>query len=341
MRSVGISRRKFVFGTSVAAAMITLMPRTGRSAAKYTFRFSDLGAENNPDWPAYTRFKEFIAKESGGEMELLIYPNSQLGNEREATEQVKLGAIEMTAGGGDIQGYVPEVGLFYLPFLFPTDACFASTWDIAKSPVAQKVADIVLKKSQTIRALSYLPAGATRNLILRSKPVNTLADFKGVKIRVDTAPTSFKTMQALGAAPAPMAFPDVYNALQTGVIDAADNSLDTFIAMRWAEVCKYVSITDHNRTLHVCMINEASYQALPDKFKEIMNEAARTLGTDRHTLLVDAANASKTKLETMGLKINTITDTPAWVAAAAPLQDEWAKANSFEAELAQVRKMCA
>lgn len=333
------TRRKMITGST--AAMLGLAAPQARAQAKRTIRYSVLTSENNPDYPAYLRFKERVERESQGTLEMKLYPNAQLGTEREATEQVKLGAIEMTAGGGDVQGYVPQVGLFYLPFLYPSDTCFKATWDAATSPVAQRVAELIRQRTQTIRALSFLTAGTTRNVILRAKPVRTLRDFRSVKIRVDTAPTSFKTMQLLGASPTPMAFPEVYNALQTGVIDAAENDFATMMSQRWAEVCKFVSVTEHNRTMHVCMINEPFFQTLDPKQREVLTEAARALAKERHELLVSAMGGARGKMEAMGIAFNNIEDRPAWIAAAAPLQDSWAQANNFEAELAQVRKVCA
>ena len=335
-----LTRRSLLAGTAGAAG-VAMLGRRAFADAKFTIRFSILPNETAPEYKGYLTFKEIVERETGGDVIVKLYPNSQLGNEREATEQVKIGALEMTSGGGDIQGYVPQVGLFYLPFLFPTDQCFVSTWDIQNSPIAQTVASLILDKTKSIRALSFLPAGGTRNLILRSRPVHTIGDFKGVKIRVNSAPTSFATMNALGAAPVVMAFPDVYNALQTGVIDAAENLLTTFVSMKWSEVCKYITMSNHNHVLHVAMINEPFFQSLPKNYQDVVTNAAQAMAKDWHDPVVAAMEETRKQLAASGIQINELEDVPAWMAATAPLQDEWAKKNNFEAELALVRKMCA
>jgi len=333
------SRRSLLVGAGAGLTAINLAGNTVVQAGQ-TLRLSITQSKTTADYPAFERFAQFVAQETQGEVAVEIYPSSQLGTEREATEQVKFGALEMTTGGGDIQGFVPEVGLYYLPFLYPSEDCFAAIWDISSSPVAQKIAQLVLERTQTIRTLSFTPMGP-RNVILRSRPVHTLADFKAVKIRVDGAATSAKTMQLLGASPVPIAFGEVYTALESGIVDAAENGLVTMVAQRWAEVGKYVALTGHNRTMNLTMINEQTYQALSPRRREVLNEGARTLAKGRHDLLMSADAEMRRKMEDMKVEFNEISDQTAWIDATKPMREGWAKEHGLEAELSAVSKVCS
>lgn len=335
-----LSRRSLMVGAGAGLTAISLGVGKTKALASKTLRFSITQSTTTADYPAFEKFSQFVAKETQGEVAVEIFPSSQLGTEREATEQVKFGALDMTTGGGDIQGYVPQVGLYYLPFLYPTEDCFASVWDIESSSVAQKIAHLVLETTQTIRTLSFTPMGP-RNIILRSRPVHSLTDFKAVKIRVDGAATSAKTMQLLGASPVPIAFAEVYTALESGIVDAAENGLVTMVAQRWAEVGKYVALTGHNRTMNLTMINEQTYQALSAKGKEVLTEGARALAKDRHELLIAANAEMRRKMEDMKVAFNEITDQDAWVEATKPMREGWAKEQGLEAELAAVTKSCS
>ena len=337
---VKLSRRSLLVGAGAGLTAINLGVRRTKAQTSKTLRLSITQSATAADYPAFERFAQFVANETQGEVTVEIFPSSQLGTEREATEQVKFGAIDMTTGGGDIQGFVPQVGLYYLPFLYPTEDCFASAWDIDSSLVAQKIAQLVLEGTQTIRALSFTPMGP-RNIILRSRPVHTLADFKAVKIRVDGAATSTKTMQLLGASPVQVAYAEVYTALESGIVDAAENGLVTMVAQRWAEVGKYVALTGHNRTMNLTMINEQIYQALSAKGKEVLNEGARALARNRHELLIAADAEMHRKMEEMKVAFNAIADQDAWIEATKPMREGWAEEHGLEAELAAVTKMCS
>lgn len=309
-----LRRRILLAGAALAAAG----PAVAADALdqSYRVRFGTLWPVNRWDHTVMEHFAARSKELSKGHVDVQIFPNSQLGDERSMTESVKIGTLQMTSGGGSIQGFVPEVGLFYLGYIYRDYDHFARVWTLGKSEVADGIAALVEKKAG-IKVLGYICGGA-RDIVLRSRPIQSIKDFRGLKIRADQAPTSTGVLKALGASPTPVPYSGVYQALQTGVVDAAENPPSGLIGQKWYEVTKYLSLTDHQFVLHVLQVNGAFWRGLPAEYQQALQTAAGEAVVEYNRNARENRTAEIAELHAKGLEVNEIADkTPFRQAAAA------------------------
>lgn len=325
--------RRTVLGAAGALALSAapaLAPHRAKAQAgqRFTIRFGTLWPAMRWDHRVMEHFAERVSVGTGNNVTVQLFPNSQLGDERSMTESVKLGALQMTSGGGSIQGFVPEVGLFYLGYLFRSYDQFTRVWMLGRSEVADGIAALVQQKAG-IKVLGYVCGGA-RDIVLRSRPIQRLEDFRGLKIRADQAPTSTGVLKALGASPTPVPYSGVYQALQTGVVEAAENPPSGLLGQKWFEVTKYLSLTDHQYVLHVLQMNLAFWNGLPQDYQQAIQKAADETVQEYNQNARENRSAEVAELQGKGLTVNEIPDKTPFIEAAAAYNQEFVKRNRLE-----------
>jgi len=177
---------------------------------------------------------------SNGSMEIAIYPGGQLGSEREMIELLQIGSLAMTkVSASPLEGFVPEMQIFSIPYLMRDREHF---WRVLNSDVGQGL----LAQVETVRlkGMGYYDAGS-RSFYTTNAPINTPEDLIGQKIRVLNSPTAVATVQALGGAATPIAWGELYAALQQGVVDGAENNPPSYYLSRHYEIAKYYSLDEH------------------------------------------------------------------------------------------------
>jgi tripartite ATP-independent transporter DctP family solute receptor len=281
---------------------------------------------------AFVQLAEDVARRSNGKIKIELFPASQLGSEREQTEQVNLGALEMHSSGGAIQNYAPQLGAWSLPFLFRSPEHYDHVMD---GPVGKQFVDLLLKKSN-IRILAFYPNGE-RMFFNNKKPLTTLADFKGVKIRVDDQPISAQIWRTLGANPVPIAFSEVYNALQSGVVDAGENPPTNIIRMRFYEVGKYVTVTRHSLTTMCLMVNEGWWQKLPGEARDIIQAAVKDWTPSRRKVGWSADIEAVGELKQLGASISEVANPKEFSDALLPLYDEFGNKTGSTEIIKEIR----
>ncbi len=215
-------------------------------------------------------FAAYVKDKTGGRIEIATFPMGQLGSERSMASQVRSGSLQLAAiTTAVMQNFVPQVAIVDMPFIFPSRKAAYATLD---DPEVQK------------RLFSYLPKkgfvgiGWTENefrdFTNTKRPVRKPEDIKGLKVRVMNSPVYLDTFEQLGASAVGIPFPEVYNALQTGVIDAQENPLLTSVLMKFTEVATYVTRTQHALTECIIIVNPDYWASLSDADKQIFREAA-------------------------------------------------------------------
>ncbi len=217
---------------------------------------------------AADHFAKYVFEKTNGAIEVKTFPMGQLGGERSLAEQVQAGTLQLaTVSTAVLMNFVPQVAVAELPFVYPD----------------RRTAYAVLDSPMRDRLFSYLPAkgfvglGWTENEfrdITAKKPIRTPDDLKGVKIRVMESPIYLDTFKQLGASPVGIPFPEIYNALQQGVIDAQENPLFTSILMKFTEVNKYVTLTNHFLTECIVICGVDFWNSLKPEYKKIFMDAA-------------------------------------------------------------------
>lgn len=238
-----------------------------------------------------------LAGKSGGRMRVDVYPSGQLGSERECLELVQIGGLAMTKVSASVlEGFAPEFKVFGLPYLFRDDAHKAA---VLEGPVGQEI--LAAPESKFMRGLCYYDSGS-RSFYTR-KPVRSPDDLSGLKIRVQESPMAFALIRAFGASATPIAFGELYTALQQGVVDGAENNPPSFHLARHYEVCKYYSLDEHTSVPDVVVVNTHFWQSLSAQERRWLQEAADESAAYQRRLWTTSTEASLAAVEKAGVEI--------------------------------------
>ncbi|MDN2663557.1 TRAP transporter substrate-binding protein [Psychromonas sp. 14N.309.X.WAT.B.A12] len=211
---------------------------------------------------------EKVKEKSDGELTIRIFPNAQLGSERDQAEQVVTGAIDMAKiNGGLAESFEPTFKVNALPFLFRDVPHMRK---FMKSDVAEEM--LMSSKGKGFIGLTFYDSG-TRSFYAK-KAINSPADLAGMKIRVPGSPTMIEMVNLLGGKATPVPFTEVYTALQQGVIDGAENNISSLVEMKHSEVAKFYSMDQHLMTPDVIIISENAFNSLTPEEQKILKEAA-------------------------------------------------------------------
>ena len=216
---------------------------------------------------------EFMAEKafekSAGKMKIDIYPNEQLGNEKECIEQLQLGSLAMTkVSSSPLESFVPAIKVFALPFLF-RDA--DHKWKVFNGPIGKQLLAAPEKKG--LKGLVYYDAGA-RSFYSTNKPILSPDDLKGMKIRTQQSPVAIKMIGAFGGSATPIAWGELYTSLQQGVVDGAENNAPSLFTSNHYEVCKYYSLDEHTMVPDMLLISTIVWNKLDPAMQKILQEAA-------------------------------------------------------------------
>lgn len=258
-------------GAIAAAGALSLMlaPFAGTATAQsFTMKLSNLYPENHPMCVETHNFAKFVDEGTKGDVKIEVYCNNQLGNEREASEAVRRGSIEMVmSGGGGIGRFIPELYMLELPFLYPeTRDINVVTWAL--------IDDInALANDKGYQMLGFGYEGPRS--INSVKSFDTLAGLQNYKLRIPEAPLYVGMAKALGAIPTPTAFSEAYTSLQTGVADGMESGPATTYNNKIFEVAPYFVMTRHIVNPCYLAINLDLFKSLPPEYQQVMKDAGK------------------------------------------------------------------
>ncbi|ABB14368.1 DctP family TRAP transporter solute-binding subunit [Carboxydothermus hydrogenoformans] len=217
-------------------------------------------------------FKKYVEEHTNGRVKVTTYPASVLGGEREQLEGVQMGTIQMAAlSTGPFPGIFPEIMVFDMPYLFPQDT--RVVYKVLDGPVGQEISDLLLKKTG-VRNLAFGENGF-RHYTNSVRPIKKPGDMKGLKIRTMENPAHMAIVKALGGSPTPMAFNEVYSALQTKTVDGQENPISLIVSMKFYEVQKYLTLDGHIYNPYLLIINDKFYNSLPEDIRKVIDEGAK------------------------------------------------------------------
>jgi tripartite ATP-independent transporter DctP family solute receptor len=261
----------FLLALLVLGSSLAFSSGKSESAAQVKkMRLSTNHPDTTPASKGYQLFAKRVQELTNGAIQIDIFYSSVLGSEREVMEQVKAGAIEMThISAGFLAAFVPVVDVFNVPYIFRSHDHY---WKVLTGPIGKEIIDQIDKSG--VKHLYWVEAGS-RSFYNNMKPITKPEDLQGLKIRVMGSEVMLKTMRALGANPTTTAYAEVYNALQTKVIDGAENSAISVASMKHNEVAKYFSLSEHMKIPDMLLMGMAAYNKLSDKEKEAFAQAAK------------------------------------------------------------------
>ena len=231
-----------------------------------------------------TKFKEVAEKLSNGAIQVDIFPNGQLGGELEMVSQVRLGTLDMAmAGAGIVAAIEPTFSVTELPFIWKSRE---AAWSVLNGPIGQKI--LASLEPKGIKGLGW-GVWDFRGFLTNGFDIQTPDDLKGKKIRVIENPLYVRTIRAYGGNPVPMAWPEVYSALQQKTIDGVETNYHGMSDAKLYEVAKSLTVTDHIWTATVYTINLKRFQSLSPEHQKIVSQAAKEAG---ETMLAGAKKAN-------------------------------------------------
>lgn len=253
---------------AVAAAALIAAPGVASAQAPIVIKFSHVVAPDTPKGKGAEKFKELAEKYTNGKVKVEVYPNSTLYKDKEELEALQLGAVQMLAPSNSKFGPIgiKEFEVFDLPFLLPN---LNALRKVTEGPIGKKMLKLMDAKGMT--GLAYWDNGFKQ--MSANKPLRMPADYKGLKFRIQSSKVLEAQFRALGAIPQVMAFSEVYQALQTGVVDGQENTWSNIYTQKMHEVQKYITETNHGYIGYVVVVNKKFWDGLPADIRGQLEKA--------------------------------------------------------------------
>lgn len=312
--------RTGLLGTALAATLAGALAAS--PAAAEDWRGWNIHAPEYPNSIALEDFAKDVTDKTEGRITAQVYHNAVLGDQPDAIEQTRNGALDFANFNmGPMGPIVPMTNVLSLPFLFSSEDQMHKVMD---GEIGKRFSDALAEKG--LVALSWFDSGA-RSMYNTKHPIEKPADVKGLKIRVMDNDLYVDMIDAMGGNATPMAFGEVYQSLKTGVLDGAENNYPSYDETNHYEVAKYYSTTDHLIIPECLCVAKASWDALSDEDKEIVRQAAVDAAKEQRELWAKGSEDAKADVEKNGAKINEIKDLKPFQDAMKPVYDKFFEAN--------------
>ncbi|MEE8605336.1 MAG: TRAP transporter substrate-binding protein [Candidatus Aminicenantaceae bacterium] len=275
----------------------------------------------NPQEPqvrAVELFKQIVEEKTAGKVRVEIYPNNQLGNQRDVVEGIQLGTVQMSNCASVLAGFVRELNIFELPFLFENRDHFYAVLD---SAIGESLRPAFEKRG--FHLLGYFDAGI-RHVMTVDKPVNAIEDLKGLKIRTMENPLHLEAFKAFGANPMPMAYGELYTALEQHVIDGAEAANTNYFSKKFYEPAPNWAQVGWIHLIETVIMSRYFYERLPLEYKKIIDETAFLMIRKERQWYAESEEKALLQLVEEGVKI-TYPDRTPFAEASQKVYKEWAE----------------
>ncbi len=315
--------RRSVLRLGLGAPLLGLLSGRNATAAdqKMVLKASDVHPEGYPTVQAVEDMGKKLAAATDGRLTIQMYASMQLGGEKEAIEQAQIGAIQLArVSVGALGPVVPDLNVFSLPFLFRNTAHMEKVVD---GPIGQQLLDKVTDNSNThLVGLAWMDAGA-RNFYDTKKPIKSIDDLKDLKIRVMGNPMFVQMMTALGGNGVAMGYDQVFSALQTGVVDGAENNPPSFYFDNHYQVAKYYTLTEHLIVPEILVFSRPSWDKLSADDQALIKKLAKGAQAEERVLWKKKEAEAMDKMKAAGIEIITISDKTPFQQAVKPVWDKY------------------
>jgi tripartite ATP-independent transporter DctP family solute receptor len=316
-------RRDFMkLSVGVGTAVAGLAPPLSAYAqSKSVFKASDVQPPGYPTVVATESLGKKLAAATDGRLSIQMYPSMQLGGEKETIEQTQIGAIQMLrVSVGAMGPIVDDINVLNMPFLFKNVGHAEKIMDGA---IGQELLDrITTSPNAGLVALCFMDSGA-RSLYNTKRPINTIEDVKGLKFRVIGNPIFVDMMNALGGNGVAMGYDQVFSALQTGVIDGAENNPPSYVFSNHYTAAKYYSLTEHLIIPEVLVFSKKAWTALSGDDQNLIKKFAREAQLEERDLWNKYEQLAMEKAKAAGCQITEIADKTPFQNAVKPVWDKY------------------
>jgi TRAP-type transport system periplasmic protein len=302
---------------AVLCGLVILGP-TVVSAQKITANVASTFPPDSPQDKALNKFKQLVAERSGGRIEILIHASNAMGDERSTFEMLSAGSVEYGAvGTNDISTFFPKYFICEVPYVFTSQDDFWKFWN---GP--GKELSAIIEKQRAVRTDGVIFRGA--RYLTANRPVNSVADVKGLKMRLPSVKSWFKVWESFGALPSTIAFGEVYMALKTGVVDGQENPPETILNYKFYEAQKYLIATEHVYSAARILSSAKWWNSLKKEDQELLSKAMAEAVAFGNAITKDGDVQFVKKLQENGMTLITV-DKAAFKQKAQPIIDQMAK----------------
>ena len=327
-----LTRRTFV---STAGALVAAPAVIGPASAQatITLRSTDIHPDGYPTIEAVKVMGQLLEQRTSGRIKINVFHSAQLGQEKDTIEQTRFGVIDMNRiNMAPFNNLIASTNVPSLPFIFRSVAHMRKVMDGA-------IGDSILNDftPHGLVGLAFYDSGS-RSFYNSKRPINTPADMRGMKIRVQQSDMFVALVQALGANATPMNFGEVYTSLQTGVIDGAENNWPSYESTRHFEVAKFYSLTEHSLSPEVLVMSKRSFDKFNAADQALIRAAAKESVAKMRELWDAREKASEAKVRAGGSQVNTVQKQP-FIDAMKPVYDKYVGTPELKAFVEKIRAM--
>lgn len=299
--------KRFITGALVGASLLG-----GQAlAADITLRFGHLANEQNIWHQAAERFKAQVEENSDGRIEVQLYPNEQLGNEMDVINSIQLGTADMTITGESLQNWAPKAAMMAVPYAFRDSEHLRQA---VEGEIGEEIEAQITERANLV-PIAWFERGPRQ--LTSNRPITQPDELDGLRLRVPNVPLFVDTWEALGARPTPMAFSEVFTALQQNTIEGQENPLSLIESASFYEVQDYVNRTGHVHSWIYVVIGKNQLDNMSDELRQVVLEAAQEMQTYQAGLFEEDQQRLEESLKERGMEFVDV-DTDAFAEKARP-----------------------
>lgn len=319
-------RRWVVSGIAVVLSALTVISGCGKRAdqnrqiPEFVFTYAENQAEDYPTTLGAYKFAQMVYEKSNGRIEILVHAGGELGDEKTVIEQMQFGGVDFARVSlSPLAESVPKLNVLQMPYLYTGSD---HMWRVLEGEIGDDFMNSF--GDSRLVPLSWYDAGA-RNFYTTQKPIEKLEDIRGMNVRVQESGLMMDTMKALGANPIPMAFGDVYSALQTGDIDCAENNWPSYESTKHYEVARYYTIDEHTRVPEMQLISQSTWEKLSPEYQSIIKECALESARYERKIWVERERTSETRIRKEGCTLTELSqkEKERFREAASPMYEQY------------------
>jgi tripartite ATP-independent transporter DctP family solute receptor len=317
-----------ILGLAFGLAMSTTL---AAQAQEINLRSADIHPDGYPTVEAVKFMGQLISERTNGRIKVQVMPSSVLGSEKDTIEQTRFGVIDLNrVNAAPFNNLVKETVVLGMPFLFRSTEHMHKTVD---GPIGDEI--LAAFEPHGLIGLTYYDSGA-RSFYTTKKPIEKLADLKGMKIRVQQSDLWIAMMQAFGANPTPMPMGEVYSSLETGVVDGAENNWPSYESARHFEVAKNYTLTEHSLNPEILVMSKISWDKLTPEDQKIVRQAAKESTVKMRELWTAREKTSEEKVRAAGVNVIKV-DKSEFSAAMKPVYDKFVTDEKLKGLLERIQ----
>ncbi len=308
-------------GAAALGALDCSLASSARAQAKMVFKCSDVHPAGYPTVVAVEHMGKKLEAATSGRISVQMYAAMQLGGEKEAIEQAQIGALQLArVSVGALGPVVDDLNVFNLPFLFRDTAHMEKVID---GPIGDELLAKVTDNPQTrLVGLCWMDAGA-RSMYDTKQPIRSIDDLKGMKVRVMGNPMFVDMMNALGGNGVAMGYDQVFSALQTGVVDGAENNPPSFVFDNHYQVAKHFTLTEHLIVPEILVFSRRTWDGMSRDDQALLRKLAREAQLEERELWHQTEAQAFAKMKAAGIDVERIADKRPFQAAVKPVWDKY------------------